>query len=220
MGETARERDKFDLSQGNDIKENALSETRYSNIEEGWANAEKHKKMWELLGTYIGHDKESIQKQIINHIEYTGARSRFDFNKQTCSLAVASSLKDRLIECFNDTAQQWKAHDAKRIYVFSPVFSLGKRIQSILINFNLEDAYRESLEEFDIKLEDLYEHEAEEVFSQKGEWATSVLESLATLDLPSMGYGIRYSFNNYSLPSAGFRSNISNPWEIERFDVQ
>ena len=42
--------------------------------------AKKHKKMWELLGTYIGHDKESIQKQIVNHIEYTGARSRFDFN--------------------------------------------------------------------------------------------------------------------------------------------
>ena len=80
------------------------SDADETSLRTGWANAKKHKKMWELLGTYIGHDKESIQKQIVNHIEYTGAKSRFDFNTQTCSLAVASSLKDRLVECFNDTA--------------------------------------------------------------------------------------------------------------------
>jgi hypothetical protein len=64
----------------------------------------KHKKMWHLMDSYIGHDKESIQKQIVTHVEYTGAKSRFDLNLQTYALAVASSLKDRLVECFNDTS--------------------------------------------------------------------------------------------------------------------
>ena len=41
-------------------------------------------KLWELMGEYIGHDKESIQRQIVNHIEYTLAKSRFDFNIQHC----------------------------------------------------------------------------------------------------------------------------------------
>jgi len=37
-------------------------------------------KLWELMDEYIGHDKISIQKQIVDHIEYTLAKSRFDFN--------------------------------------------------------------------------------------------------------------------------------------------
>ena len=89
-----------------------------------------------------------------------------------------------------------------------------------MINFNLEDAYRESLQELGIKLEDLYEYEIEEQFTKRGELAASLLESLATQDIPAMGYGIRYSFNNYSLPKPGFMANTGNPWEIERFDVQ
>ena len=109
---------------------------------------------------------------------------------------MASSLKDRLIECFNDTFQVHKAQDAKRVYVFSPVFSLGKRIQSVLINLNLLDAYRDSLADFDVSLEELYQYESEEQLDMKGEWTTSLLESLATLDIPSLGYGIRFSLSN------------------------
>ena len=55
------------------------------------------------MGEYIGHDKTSIQKQIVSHIEYTNAKSRFDFNIQHCCQAVKKSLFDRLIECGNDT---------------------------------------------------------------------------------------------------------------------
>lgn len=63
----------------------------------------RSEKLWELMGEYIGHDKSSIQKQIVSHIEYTLAKSRFDFNIQHCCQAVKSSLFDRLIECGNDT---------------------------------------------------------------------------------------------------------------------
>ena len=59
--------------------------------------------MWELMSSYLGHEKWDIQKQIVNHIEYTVAKSRFNFGKPHCSQAVAASLRDRLIECFNDT---------------------------------------------------------------------------------------------------------------------
>lgn len=46
--------------------------------------AKRSEKLWELMGEYIGHDKTSIQKQIVSHIEYTLAKSRFDFNIQHC----------------------------------------------------------------------------------------------------------------------------------------
>jgi starch phosphorylase len=82
--------------------------------------------------------------------------------------------------------------------VICPIFSLGKRIRSVLVNLNLEDAYREALEELGIKLDEIYDYEVEEAATKKGQWAASLIESLATFDLPSWGYGIRQSFSHYT----------------------
>ena len=157
------------------------------------------------------------------HIEYTGARSRFNFDLHTCCLAVAASLKDRLIECYNDTMQQWNLQKAKRVYIFSPTFSLGKRIQAVLINLNLEHAYREALAELGLDLEELYRLEPEQASTAHGTWMTSYTESLATLDIPCWGYGIRQSAVNYSAPPLSNADDVYrmpiNPREIKRFDI-
>ena len=62
-------------------------------------------KMWELMGSYIGADQRSIQRSIVNHVEYTLARTRFDFDKKGAYKAAAYSVRDRLIEAWNDTQQ-------------------------------------------------------------------------------------------------------------------
>ena len=62
---------------------------------------EKHKLLWNLMSEYLGHDVTFILNQVKHHIHFTlGATKE---NLQVWSLAVAASLKDRLIECFNDT---------------------------------------------------------------------------------------------------------------------
>ena len=66
-------------------------------------NDNKNEKIWELMGQYQGRDKESIQKSIVNHVEYTLAMTRFDFNNFGCAQAAAYSLRDRTIESWNDT---------------------------------------------------------------------------------------------------------------------
>ncbi len=55
------------------------------------------------MGQYLGRDIESIQKSIVQHVEYTLAMTRFNFSNFGCQQAVAYSLRDRMIECFNDT---------------------------------------------------------------------------------------------------------------------
>ena len=40
--------------------------------------------MWELMSSYIGNDQRSIQRSIVNHVEYTLARTRFNFDDQGC----------------------------------------------------------------------------------------------------------------------------------------
>ena len=61
--------------------------------------------MWELMGSYIGSDSRSIQRSIVNHVEYTLARTRFNFDDKGAYQATAYSVRDRLIEAWNDTQQ-------------------------------------------------------------------------------------------------------------------
>ena len=61
--------------------------------------------MWELMSSYLGTDKKSIQRQIANHVEYTLARTRFDFDDFAAYQASAFAVRDRLIEAWNDTYQ-------------------------------------------------------------------------------------------------------------------
>jgi starch phosphorylase len=112
--------------------------------------------------------------------------------------------------------------------VFSPQFSLGKRIRAVLVNLCLEDAYREALADIGIKIEEIYDFEVEEASTKKGQWATSLIESLATLELPSWGYGIRLNYSHYtaeqkegetSTQRTRFGVNAGNPWEIKRADI-
>jgi len=62
-----------------------------------------NEKLWELMGTYSPTDIDFIQRSIVRHAEYTLCKNRFTMTKDHCYLAVASSLRDRLIESFNDT---------------------------------------------------------------------------------------------------------------------
>jgi hypothetical protein len=66
---------------------------------------EKNEKIWELMSSYIGSDKKSIQRSIVNHVEYTLARTRFNFDNFGAFQAASYSIRDRLIEAWNDTQQ-------------------------------------------------------------------------------------------------------------------
>lgn len=69
----------------------------------GKEGSEKNEKIWELMSSYIGTDKKSIQRSIVNHVEYTLARTRFNFDNFGAYQAASYSIRDRLIEAWNDT---------------------------------------------------------------------------------------------------------------------
>jgi len=69
----------------------------------GAQGTEKNEKIWELMSSYIGSDKKSIQRSIVNHVEYTLARTRFNFDNFGAYQAASYSIRDRLIEAWNDT---------------------------------------------------------------------------------------------------------------------
>lgn len=69
----------------------------------GTNESKTNEKMWELMSSYIGSDQRSIQRSIINHVEYTLARTRFNFDNFGAYQAASFSIRDRLVEAWNDT---------------------------------------------------------------------------------------------------------------------
>ena len=189
----------------------------------------KNQKLWELMAEYIDSEIPTIQSSIVSHVEYTLARTRFNFDKNACYRAAALSIRDRLIESWNDTQQLFTAEDYKRVYYMSLEFLMGRSMQNALVNLNLESRYREALEDLGYKLEELYEEEVDPGLGNGGlgRLAACFLDSLATLDYPAWGYGIRYDYGifrqkilkGYQVEMPDYWLAQMNPWEIERSDV-
>lgn len=160
---------------------------------EGKRNETQKEKLWALMASYLPSDVTSIQKSIVNHVEFSLASSRFDFNEHKAYLATARSVRDRLIESFNDTNAHFDAMGAKRVAYLSLEFLMGRSLQNALLNMDLESNYKKALGELGYELERLYEEEPDAALGNGGlgRLAACFLDSMATLDLPAWGYGIR-----------------------------
>jgi starch phosphorylase len=102
-------------------------------------------KMWELMDTYLPRDKINIQKSIVKHIEYTLATTRFNVDAHYLFQGTALSVRDRLLEQWNDTQLYIKINNPKKIYYLSIEFLLGRLLQNALVCIDLEKCYKEAL---------------------------------------------------------------------------
>lgn len=141
----------------------------------------------------------SIERYIVDHVEHTLARTRFNFDKFDAYLATALSVRDRLIESWNDTQQYFTEAGVKRAYYLSMEFLMGRQLQNALINLGIHDQYREALKELGFDLEVLEEEEPEPGLGNGGlgRLAACYMDSLATLNYPVWGYGIRYQYGMF-----------------------
>lgn len=195
----------------------------------GQQKTKENEKIWELMSSYIGSDQKSIQRSIVNHVEYTLARTRFNFDNFGAYQAAAYSVRDRLIEAWNDTQQFHTTNDNKRVYYFSLEFLMGRMMQNALVNIDMEDKYKQALLDIGYSLEDLYEQETDAALGNGGlgRLAACFLDSLATMEIPAWGYGIRYDYGIFKqvirdgkqVEIPDYWLKHGNPWEIERPDV-
>jgi len=162
--------------------------------------------MWELMKSYLGNDTQSIQRQIVNHVEYTLARTRFDFDNFGAYQAAALAVRDRLLESWNDTQQYHENNDSKRVYYFSLEFLMGRTFQNALVNSDLEGPFKEALMDMGYNLEELYEEETDAALGNGGlgRLAACFVDSLATLEIPAWDTvsDMSTEFSNRSLEMA------------------
>src|SRR5256712_4878591 len=149
-------------------------------------------------------------------------------------LAVAYSVRARLLSRWVKSAHEYYETKARTVCYLSPEFLIGPQLGMNLLRLNSEQSFRQALQELGLNLDDIIEHEKEPGLGNGGlgRLASCFLESMATLQVPAIGYGIRYEFgifdqeirNGWQLEVADSWLSLGNPWEIAkpeiRFDVK
>jgi starch phosphorylase len=194
------------------------------------SNPASNKLLHELMSTYQDDDKESIQKSVVQHLELSLAKTRFNLEPDSCYKALSMSIRDRLIEYWNDTQQQITKENPKRAYYLSIEYLMGRALQNALLNMGIEETVKNALFELGVTAEECYEMENDAGLGNGGlgRLAACFLDSMATLDLPVWGYGLRYNYgifkqkiiDGHQVEVPDYWLSKGNVWEIERSDVQ
>ncbi|KAJ0985992.1 hypothetical protein J5N97_004348 [Dioscorea zingiberensis] len=189
----------------------------------------KAERVFEMMDGFLKNDPVSLQKDILDHVEFTVARSRFSFDDFEAYQGMAHSVRDRLIERWHDTQQFFKKKDPKRLYYLSLEFLMGRSLSNSVINLGVRDQYMDALNQLGFSFEILAEQEGDAALGNGGLARLSAcqMDSLATMDFPAWGYGLRYQFglfrqvilDGFQHEQPDYWLNFGNPWEIERVDV-
>ncbi len=140
--------------------------------------------------------------------------------------ALSLAVRDQLVERWIETQKTYYEQDVKRAYYLSAEYLLGRALRSNLTALGVYDDYRKMLGDIGIDLDEVLEQEPDAGLGNGGlgRLAACFLESLATLSLPALGYGIRYEFgifeqairNGYQVERADEWLKFGNPWEFAR----
>ncbi|MGA1868003.1 MAG: glycogen/starch/alpha-glucan phosphorylase [bacterium] len=188
-------------------------------------------KLWALIETdYLGYDKKALQRSFANHLEYTQSKTRYTTEALDCYKSAAYAVKDRLMERWNDANQTYYDKNAKRVYYLSMEFLMGRALNNALLNLGILKEMEEALKEFGYSLEDLSKLEVDAGLGNGGlgRLAACFLDSLATLQIPGEGYGIRYDYgifeqeirDGYQVEKPENWLRAGYPWEIMRPEYQ
>ncbi|MGI5107107.1 glycogen/starch/alpha-glucan phosphorylase [Treponema socranskii] len=124
--------------------------------------------------------------------------------------AVAASVLDPIIKNWMATREAYEAHPVRKLYYFSAEFLMGRAFGNNLINAGIEKQVKEVLKDMSIDYDMIEDKEPDAGLGNGGlgRLAACFLDSLATLDYPGHGYGIRYEYGM-------FEQRIENGWQVE-----
>jgi glycogen phosphorylase len=187
--------------------------------------AMKNSKLFQSWGTYHkGMHAQDIELSFASHLEYSLSKDQYTATNRDLYLALALSTRDRLIERWIKTQQKYYTADVKRIYYLSAEYLMGRLLINNLINLGMYSETREAMQELNIDLEELIEQEPDMGLGNGGlgRLAACFLDSMATLELPAVGYGIRYEFGIFDQEIRNMRQvelpenwlRYSCPWEM------
>lgn len=190
----------------------------------------KKQKIEELnQNTRISHSTEAIEKDFAEHLKYTQDADVFHTTMEGRYEALALTIRDRIIHQWDISRKVQQKEKAKRVYYLSLEFLMGRAMTNNINNMGLQDEVTKALKNLGYTYEELADVEPDAGLGNGGlgRLAACFLDSLATLEIPSFGYGIRYNYgifrqqikNGYQLEQPDNWLRYGNPWEIPRTDL-
>ena len=181
-----------------------------------------------------GLSVEAIKRDFMDNLFFVQARFRSVATKNDYYQALAYTVRDRLLARWIRTAETYKNNASRTVCYLSAEFLLGPHLGANLLNLGITEAARTAMHELGLDLEELLDQEEEPGLGNGGlgRLAACYMESLATLQVSAIGYGIRYEFGIFNQRiEDGWQVEVTdkwlrcgNPWEIARpeiaFDVK
>lgn len=177
----------------------------------------------------LAGEPEEVASNINYHAQFSPHFSPFKFEPEQAYFATAESVRDRLIQQWNETYVHYHKEDPKQTYYLSMEYLQGRALTNAIGNLDIQDAYGEALNQLGHQLEDIVEQEKDAALGNGGlgRLASCFLDSMATLNLPAWGYGLRYRYGLFKqrITKEGQEEIAEDwlekfsPWEIVRHDV-
>ncbi len=161
----------------------------------------------------IATEKTPIIQALQSHLVFSIGKAISTATERDWYFATANTVRDHVINGWVKTRGEYCEQDPKRVFYLSLEFLIGRMLSNAALNLGIEPQVREGLNTLGRKMENIVEMETDAALGNGGlgRLAACFLDSMATLDIPGTGYGIRYEYGM-------FRQTIEKGQQVENPD--
>ncbi|HEY5243894.1 MAG TPA: glycogen/starch/alpha-glucan phosphorylase, partial [Polyangiaceae bacterium] len=178
----------------------------------------------------LGNDAASIARDFKEKLFFELAKFPGVATLNDCYLALSYLIRDRLLHRWVGSARTYLDGQHRTVIYLSAEYLMGPQLGHNIGNLGIEPAVRAAMESIGLRYDELLEHEEEPGLGNGGlgRLAACFMDSLATLDRPAIGYGIRYEFGIFDqVIRDGWQVEVTdrwlragNPWEVRRWEIE
>ena len=157
----------------------------------------------------VALSKEAFKHAFLDNLFYVQGKIPALATKRDYYMALAFTVRDRMLHRWISTAETYTTHGSRTVAYLSAEFLMGPHLGNNLLNLGIYDEVREAVGELGLDFPELAACEDEPGLGNGGlgRLAACFLDSMATLEIPSIGYGIRYEFGI-------FQQEIVEGWQV------
>ncbi len=180
--------------------------------------------------TRTGMSKEALKQSYIDNLFYVQGRFWDVAGPIDLYMAAAYTVRDRLLERWVKSAKVYKDSKARTVCYLSAEYLLGPHLLNNLVNLGITQEAREAGEELKLNFDEIMDTEEEPGLGNGGlgRLAACYMDSLSTVGIPAIGYGIRYEFgifdqvieNGWQVEKSDTWLKNGNPWELPRYRLR
>jgi len=164
-------------------------------------------------GDRTGMSIEAIKRAFLDNLFFVQGKPVALATQHDYYMALAYLVRDRMLQRWNGTAESYTRQGSRTVCYLSAEFLMGPHLGNNLINMGIYDQVKQAMEELGLDFNQLLSQEVEPGLGNGGlgRLAACYLDSMASLEIPSLGYGIRYEFGI-------FEQDLRDGWQVERTD--